>query len=84
MFPVNVLQKYLFIFIRLRIPNFAPQDVKPGDVMQKKNMWEIIGDSSGKSDPRVKVDSDRMCFDYMSQTLVSKEPIFFQIFTFLL
>ncbi|XP_024911844.1 non-muscle caldesmon isoform X2 [Cynoglossus semilaevis] len=23
-------------------------DVKPGDVMQKKNMWEIIGDSSGR------------------------------------
>ncbi|XP_054632254.1 non-muscle caldesmon isoform X2 [Dunckerocampus dactyliophorus] len=25
-----------------------PADVKCGDVMQKKNMWEIIGDSSGK------------------------------------
>ncbi|XP_026220698.1 non-muscle caldesmon isoform X3 [Anabas testudineus] len=23
-----------------------PADVKPGDVMQKKNMWEVIGDSS--------------------------------------
>lgn len=23
-----------------------PSDVKPGDVMQKKNMWEIIGDAS--------------------------------------
>ncbi|XP_069018312.1 non-muscle caldesmon isoform X2 [Embiotoca jacksoni] len=25
-----------------------PADLKPGDVMQKKNMWEIIGDSSGR------------------------------------
>ncbi|KAM6973316.1 uncharacterized protein lsp1a [Aplochiton taeniatus] len=24
-----------------------PNDVRPGDVMQKKNMWEVIGDSSG-------------------------------------
>ncbi|XP_061578183.1 non-muscle caldesmon isoform X2 [Cololabis saira] len=30
------------------------KDVKSGDVMQKKNMWEIIGDSSGKSEARVK------------------------------
>ncbi|KAM6937926.1 uncharacterized protein lsp1a [Xenentodon cancila] len=30
------------------------KDVKPGDVMQKKNMWEIIGDASGKSEPGVK------------------------------
>ncbi|KAF7644958.1 hypothetical protein LDENG_00212920 [Lucifuga dentata] len=29
-----------------------PADVKPGDVMQKKNMWEIIGDSSGGAGPR--------------------------------
>lgn len=31
-----------------------PADVKPGDVMQKKNMWEIIGDSSGRPGQRVK------------------------------
>ncbi|XP_042266918.1 non-muscle caldesmon isoform X2 [Thunnus maccoyii] len=31
-----------------------PADVKPGDVMQKKNMWEVIGDSSGRSGQRVK------------------------------
>ncbi|XP_008279925.1 non-muscle caldesmon isoform X2 [Stegastes partitus] len=30
------------------------KDVKPGDVMQKKNMWEIIGDSSGRPGQRVK------------------------------
>ncbi|XP_068578972.1 non-muscle caldesmon isoform X2 [Cebidichthys violaceus] len=24
-----------------------PTDVRPGDVMQKKNMWEVIGDSTG-------------------------------------
>ncbi|KAE8296688.1 Lymphocyte-specific protein 1 52 kDa phosphoprotein [Larimichthys crocea] len=31
-----------------------PSDVKPGDVMQKKNMWEGIGDSSGRPGQRVK------------------------------
>ncbi|XP_062316939.1 non-muscle caldesmon [Osmerus eperlanus] len=36
-----------------------PSDVRPGDVMQKKNMWEIIGDSSpgrpgAKGTPSVK------------------------------
>ncbi|KAM7415314.1 hypothetical protein PAMA_019914 [Pampus argenteus] len=31
-----------------------PADVKPGDVMQKKNMWEIIGDSSGRPSQRAK------------------------------
>ncbi|KAM3870195.1 uncharacterized protein ACN63O_005326 [Diretmus argenteus] len=31
-----------------------PADLKPGDVMQKRNMWEIIGDSSGKSGQRSK------------------------------
>ncbi|KAM7397290.1 hypothetical protein PAMP_020274 [Pampus punctatissimus] len=31
-----------------------PADVKPGDVMQKKNMWEIIGDSSGRPGQRAK------------------------------
>ncbi|XP_026167116.1 non-muscle caldesmon isoform X2 [Mastacembelus armatus] len=30
------------------------KDVKPGDVMQKKNMWEIIGDSSGRPGQRAK------------------------------
>uniref|UniRef100_A0A3Q2Z7M1 Uncharacterized protein n=1 Tax=Hippocampus comes TaxID=109280 RepID=A0A3Q2Z7M1_HIPCM len=25
------------------------RDVKCGDVMRKKNMWEVIGDSSGRS-----------------------------------
>ncbi|XP_077453150.1 uncharacterized protein lsp1a isoform X2 [Stigmatopora argus] len=29
-------------------------DVKYGDVMQKKNMWEIIGDSTGRSAPDIK------------------------------
>ncbi|XP_077601394.1 uncharacterized protein LOC144215993 isoform X1 [Stigmatopora nigra] len=29
-------------------------DVKYGDVMQKKNMWEIIGDSTGKSAADIK------------------------------
>ncbi|XP_058501768.1 non-muscle caldesmon isoform X2 [Solea solea] len=29
-----------------------PADVRPGDVMQKKNMWEIIGDSSGRPGQR--------------------------------
>ncbi|XP_040894906.1 non-muscle caldesmon isoform X2 [Toxotes jaculatrix] len=28
------------------------QDVKPGDVMQKKNMWEIIGDSGSGQRPK--------------------------------
>ncbi|XP_029910298.1 non-muscle caldesmon [Myripristis murdjan] len=31
-----------------------PADVKPGDVMQKRNMWEIIGDSSARTGPRAK------------------------------
>ncbi|XP_030587407.1 non-muscle caldesmon isoform X2 [Archocentrus centrarchus] len=31
-----------------------PADVRPGDVMQKKNMWEIIGDSSGRPGLQVK------------------------------
>ncbi|KAK2842805.1 hypothetical protein Q5P01_013005 [Channa striata] len=30
------------------------QDVKPGDVMQKKNMWEVMGDSSGRPGLRSK------------------------------
>ncbi|XP_056272684.1 non-muscle caldesmon isoform X2 [Pseudoliparis swirei] len=29
-------------------------EVRPGDVMQKKNMWEVIGDSTGKQSPRAK------------------------------
>ncbi|XP_063758986.1 non-muscle caldesmon isoform X2 [Eleginops maclovinus] len=29
-------------------PSLKPADVRPGDVMQKKNMWEIIGDSTGR------------------------------------
>lgn len=29
--------------------------MKPGDVMQKKNMWEVIGDSSGQPGQRAKV-----------------------------
>lgn len=28
------------------LSNFHFQDVKPGDVLQKKNMWEIIGEGS--------------------------------------
>ncbi|XP_076590018.1 uncharacterized protein lsp1a [Chaetodon auriga] len=32
-----------------------PTDVKAGDVMQKKNMWEVIGDSSGRTGQRAKV-----------------------------
>ncbi|CAK6978263.1 caldesmon%2C smooth muscle [Scomber scombrus] len=31
-----------------------PADVKAGDVMQKKNMWEIIGDSSEKPGQKLK------------------------------
>uniref|UniRef100_UPI003AADCAD7 uncharacterized protein lsp1a n=1 Tax=Centroberyx gerrardi TaxID=166262 RepID=UPI003AADCAD7 len=31
-----------------------PADVKPGDVMQKRNMWEIIGDSSGRPGQRAR------------------------------
>ncbi|XP_029378415.1 non-muscle caldesmon isoform X2 [Echeneis naucrates] len=31
-----------------------PTDVKAGDVMQKKNMWEIIGESSGGPGQRAK------------------------------
>ncbi|KAM9352179.1 uncharacterized protein lsp1a [Symphorus nematophorus] len=31
-----------------------PTDVKPGDVMQKKNMWEVIGDTSGQPGQRAK------------------------------
>ncbi|CAG5958566.1 unnamed protein product [Menidia menidia] len=34
--------------------NCRPSDVKHGDVMQKKNMWEIIGDASGKPEQRNK------------------------------
>ncbi|XP_061532999.1 non-muscle caldesmon isoform X2 [Phycodurus eques] len=32
-----------------RPPQSRAADVKCGDVMQKKNMWEVIGDSSGRS-----------------------------------
>lgn len=28
------------------LSNVYFQDVKPGDVLQKKNMWEIIGEGS--------------------------------------
>ncbi|KAK5901600.1 hypothetical protein CesoFtcFv8_006950 [Champsocephalus esox] len=28
--------------------SLKPADVRPGEVMQKKNMWEIIGDSTGR------------------------------------
>lgn len=28
------------------LSNVHFQDVKPGDVLQKKNMWEIIGEGS--------------------------------------
>ncbi|XP_032367697.1 non-muscle caldesmon [Etheostoma spectabile] len=31
-----------------RPPLCKPTDVRPGDVMQKKNMWEVIGDSLGQ------------------------------------
>ncbi|XP_042361290.1 non-muscle caldesmon [Plectropomus leopardus] len=31
-----------------------PTDVRPGDVMQKKNMWEIIGDSTERPRQRAK------------------------------
>lgn len=33
-----------------------PQDVRPGDVMQKKNMWEVMGETSGGQQvPKAKV-----------------------------
>ncbi|XP_056137463.1 non-muscle caldesmon isoform X2 [Lampris incognitus] len=35
-------------------PAGRPADVRPGDVMQKKNMWEIIGDTSGRPVQRAK------------------------------
>ncbi|XP_005950668.1 non-muscle caldesmon [Haplochromis burtoni] len=31
-----------------------PADLRPGDVMQKKNMWEVIGDSSGRPGQNMK------------------------------
>lgn len=31
-----------------------PSDVKAGDVMQKRNMWEVIGDSSGSAGQKTK------------------------------
>ncbi|XP_029993170.1 non-muscle caldesmon isoform X2 [Sphaeramia orbicularis] len=31
-----------------------PSDVKAGDVMQKRNMWEVIGDSSGRAGQKAK------------------------------
>ncbi|XP_078112531.1 uncharacterized protein lsp1a isoform X2 [Sander vitreus] len=31
-----------------RLSLCKPTDVRPGDVMQKKNMWEVIGDSIGQ------------------------------------
>ncbi|KAM4602055.1 uncharacterized protein lsp1a isoform 2-T2 [Polymixia lowei] len=31
-----------------------PADVKPGDVMQKRNMWEVIGDTSGRPGQRAR------------------------------
>ncbi|XP_028305159.1 non-muscle caldesmon [Gouania willdenowi] len=34
-----------------------PADMKSGDVMQKKNMWEIIGDTSGKTTTNVQAAS---------------------------
>uniref|UniRef100_A0A1A7WPG8 Uncharacterized protein n=1 Tax=Iconisemion striatum TaxID=60296 RepID=A0A1A7WPG8_9TELE len=37
-----------------RPPTFRPIIVKPGDVKQKKNMWEVIGDSSGSLEQRTK------------------------------
>ncbi|KAF7215104.1 lymphocyte-specific protein 1 isoform X2 [Nothobranchius furzeri] len=37
-----------------RPPTFRPIIVKPGDVMHKKNMWEVIGDSSGSLEQRTK------------------------------
>ncbi|KAM4602060.1 uncharacterized protein lsp1a isoform 7-T7 [Polymixia lowei] len=30
------------------------KDVKPGDVMQKRNMWEVIGDTSGRPGQRAR------------------------------
>ncbi|XP_016141091.1 non-muscle caldesmon-like [Sinocyclocheilus grahami] len=33
------------------LSNFHFQDVKPGDVLQKKNMWEIIGEGSAAERP---------------------------------
>uniref|UniRef100_A0A8P4K7I3 Lymphocyte specific protein 1 a n=1 Tax=Dicentrarchus labrax TaxID=13489 RepID=A0A8P4K7I3_DICLA len=37
-----------------RLSAGRPADVKPGDVMQKKNMWEEIVDSSGRPGQRTK------------------------------
>ncbi|KAM3609349.1 uncharacterized protein V6R79_013487 [Siganus canaliculatus] len=37
-----------------RTPTNRAADVKPGDVMQKKNMWEGIGDSTRQPGPRAK------------------------------
>ncbi|XP_019737385.1 non-muscle caldesmon-like isoform X3 [Hippocampus comes] len=37
-----------------RPPPSRAADVKCGDVMRKKNMWEVIGDSSGRSPTNVK------------------------------
>ncbi|XP_073328968.1 uncharacterized protein lsp1a isoform X2 [Pagrus major] len=36
-----------------------PTDVKPGDVMQKKNMWEGIGDSTGRPGQRAKASAGK-------------------------
>ncbi|XP_016535345.1 non-muscle caldesmon isoform X1 [Poecilia formosa] len=37
-----------------------PSDVRSGGVLQKKNMWEILGDPSGGTEPKAKVCSN--CF----------------------
>ncbi|XP_051917281.1 non-muscle caldesmon [Hippocampus zosterae] len=37
-----------------RPPPSRASDVKCGDVMRKKNMWEVLGDSSGRSPANVK------------------------------
>ncbi|XP_053742292.1 non-muscle caldesmon isoform X1 [Synchiropus splendidus] len=42
-----------------------PTDVRPGDVMQKKNMWEVIGDSSGKSGQRTKVSAGNKKYKFV-------------------
>nr|XP_046249762.1 non-muscle caldesmon isoform X3 [Scatophagus argus] len=42
-----------------------PADVKPGDVMQKKNLWEVIGDSSGRNMQQAKASATGKKFKFV-------------------
>ncbi|XP_015244248.1 PREDICTED: non-muscle caldesmon-like [Cyprinodon variegatus] len=39
-------------------PSFRPADVKSGDVLQKKHLWEVLGDPSRKTEQKPKATAD--------------------------